>query len=139
MEFPDDRISVDEFGAPLDEQVGAQVDTAIGRATLICWVVDGRTGPLAEEQYIAKRLRQISVRVLLVVNKIDEGSRIPEAAEFHRLGFGDLYETSAEHGLGVAELMDAILPYEALTNVTQDHQEAVNAFNEKRRANFTGS
>jgi len=38
-----------------------------------------------------------------------------------------------------AELMDASLPYEALTNVTQDHQEAVNAFNEKRRANFTGS
>ena len=38
-----------------------------------------------------------------------------------------------------AELMDASLPYEALTNVTQDHQEAVNAFNEKRPANFTGS
>ena len=38
-----------------------------------------------------------------------------------------------------AELMDASLPYEALTNMTQDHQEAVNAFNEKRAANFTGS
>ena len=38
-----------------------------------------------------------------------------------------------------AELMDASLPYEALTNMTQDHQEAVNAFNEKRPANFTGS
>ena len=37
-----------------------------------------------------------------------------------------------------AELMDASLPYEALTNLTQDHQEAVNAFNEKRAANFTG-
>ena len=37
-----------------------------------------------------------------------------------------------------AELMDASLPYEALTNMTQDHQEAVNAFNEKRAANFTG-
>jgi enoyl-CoA hydratase len=38
-----------------------------------------------------------------------------------------------------AELMDASLPYEALTNLTRDHQEAVNAFNEKRKANFTGS
>ena len=37
-----------------------------------------------------------------------------------------------------AELMDASLPYEALTNLTRDHQEAVNAFNEKRRAQFTG-
>jgi enoyl-CoA hydratase len=38
-----------------------------------------------------------------------------------------------------AELMDASLPYEALTNLTADHQEAVNAFNEKRAANFTGN
>ena len=37
-----------------------------------------------------------------------------------------------------AELMDASLPYEALTNVTADHQEAVNAFNEKRRPQFHG-
>ena len=38
-----------------------------------------------------------------------------------------------------AELMDASLPYEALTNLTADHQEAVNAFIEKRAANFTGN
>jgi enoyl-CoA hydratase/carnithine racemase len=35
-----------------------------------------------------------------------------------------------------AELMDASLPYEALTNLTSDHQEAVNAFNEKRKPVF---
>ncbi|RLA55223.1 MAG: enoyl-CoA hydratase/isomerase family protein [Gammaproteobacteria bacterium] len=38
-----------------------------------------------------------------------------------------------------AELMDVSLPYEALTNMTNDHQEAINAFNEKRKAQFTGS
>ncbi len=118
FELVDTGGIMEDAETPLDEQVGAQVDTAIGRAALICWVVDGRTGPLAEEQYIAKRLRQISVRVLLVVNKIDEGSHIPEAAEFHRLGFGDLYETSAEHGLGVAELMDAMV--ERLGEVPED-------------------
>ena len=37
-----------------------------------------------------------------------------------------------------AELMDASLPYEAITNVSADHQEAVHAFNEKRRPQFTG-
>ena len=46
---------------------------------------------------------------MLVVNKIDEAMHIPQAAEFHRLGFSDLFETSAEHGLGVAELMDAMV------------------------------
>ena len=37
-----------------------------------------------------------------------------------------------------ANLMDASLPYEALSNMTHDHQEAVNAFNEKRKPNFSG-
>jgi enoyl-CoA hydratase len=34
--------------------------------------------------------------------------------------------------------MDACLAYESLSNVTRDHQEAVNAFREKRAAVFTG-
>ena len=109
FELVDTGGIMEDAETPLDEQVGAQVDTAIERAALVCWVVDGRAGLLAEEQYIAKRLRKISDRVMLVVNKIDEASHIPEAAEFHRLGFGDLFETSAEHGLGVAELMDAMV------------------------------
>jgi enoyl-CoA hydratase len=35
-------------------------------------------------------------------------------------------------------IMDASLAYEAITNVGADHQEAVNAFKEKRKPRFTG-
>ncbi|MXW49053.1 MAG: enoyl-CoA hydratase/isomerase family protein [Gammaproteobacteria bacterium] len=35
-------------------------------------------------------------------------------------------------------IMDASLAYEALTNVTEDHQEAVHAFREKRKPIFKG-
>lgn len=36
------------------------------------------------------------------------------------------------------ELMDASVAYEMMSNLTADHQEAVNAFREKRKARFTG-
>ena len=36
------------------------------------------------------------------------------------------------------QVMDASLAYEALSNQTKDHQEAVNAFREKRAPRFTG-
>ncbi len=36
-------------------------------------------------------------------------------------------------------LMDPAVAYEMMSNLTDDHQEAVNAFREKRKPNFTGN
>jgi GTP-binding protein len=99
---------LESAATPLDEQVAAQVEIAIGDAELVCWVVDGRAGLLPEERYLASKLRPLGDRVVLAVNKIDSETHVADAMEFHRLGFGALFEISAEHGLGVAELMDAI-------------------------------
>jgi GTP-binding protein len=99
---------LEEAATPLDEQVKAQVEVAIGDADVVCWVVDGRAGLLPEESHLASKLRALGDRVILAVNKIDSEGRFPDAMEFHRLGFPALFEISAEHGLGVAELMDAI-------------------------------
>ena len=99
---------LESVATPLDEQVAAQVEIAIGEAELVCWVVDGRAGLLPEERFLASKLRPLGERVILAVNKIDSEGRFADAMEFHRLGFPELFEISAEHGLGVAELMDAI-------------------------------
>lgn len=124
FELVDTGGILEEVDTPLDEQVGRQVDAALARADVVCWVVDGRTGLLPEEQYLAKRLRSISEQVLLVVNKIDTAQHMPDAGEFHKLGFGELFEVSAEHGLGVAELMDAIAERVAVTE-TEDESDEV--------------
>jgi GTP-binding protein len=99
---------LESVATPLDEQVAAQVEIAIHDAELVCWVVDGRAGLLPEERFLASKLRPLGERVILAVNKIDSEGRFADAMEFHRLGFPELFEISAEHGLGVADLMDAI-------------------------------
>jgi GTP-binding protein len=109
FELVDTGGVLESTDAPIDEQVALQVGIAIEEADVICWVVDGRAGLLPEEQFLAAKLRPIQDRVLLVVNKIDSAARVGEALEFHRLGFPRMFETSAEHGLGVAELLDAVV------------------------------
>jgi len=99
----------EKAGGELERQVDAQCEMAIADAQLIGWVVDGKAGVLADDLAIAHRLRPHSERVLLLVNKIDSPARVPaEALEFHRLGFPGLFEISAEHGHGVAEVLDEV-------------------------------
>ncbi len=93
----------------LDEQVAEQVQLAIAEADVVCWVVDGALGIVPEDIALSQRLRSISDRVLLVVNKIDHAGRSAGATDFYRLGFPDLYAISAEHGLGINELLDEIV------------------------------
>jgi GTPase len=87
--------------------VRSQVLIAIDEADLIIFVVDGRAGlsPLDEE--IAMVLRKSQRPVLLAVNKVDAAGQEGALAEYYRLGFPQLVSISAEHGRGVAELLEA--------------------------------
>ncbi len=83
-----------------------QVLTAITEADLVVFVVDGRAGLTALDQEIAGILRRSQRPVLLAVNKIDSGGNEAALADFYRLGFASVQSISAEHGRGVAELIE---------------------------------
>jgi GTP-binding protein len=55
---------------------------------------------------LAHALRRAGRPVLVVANKIDAGGRADLTAELYRLGFGDPLPVSAEHGRGVAEMLE---------------------------------
>ena len=57
---------------------------------------------------VAKRLRRAGASVTLAINKMDPGAGEGRAGEFSQLGFGPGQPSSAEHGLGVESLMEAI-------------------------------
>jgi len=87
----------------------AQAQTAIDTADVIIFLVDLKTGLTADDQDIATLLRQSGKPVVVAVNKADQIGDIPaEAYEFYNLGLGELYTISAEHRLGVGDLLDAV-------------------------------
>lgn len=87
-----------------------QVGFAIEAASVILFTVDAREGVTALDERIAALLRKSKKHVLLVANKADRGKeKIADIAEFYRLGFGEPFYISAEHGNGEAELRTAVL------------------------------
>jgi GTP-binding protein len=85
-----------------------QVDFAIQAASIILFVVDVRSGVTALDELVAEKLRRFGKQVLLVVNKVDTESEEETADEFSRLGLGEAYPISAEHGRGMTDLTEAI-------------------------------
>ena len=83
-----------------------QVMMAIEEADLLVFVVDGRAGMTALDLEIARILRRSQHPVLLAVNKIDGAGQEAAPADFYRLGFAAVQPISAEHGRGVAELLE---------------------------------
>ncbi|MBI3182311.1 MAG: ribosome biogenesis GTPase Der [Myxococcales bacterium] len=94
----------------LQREVREQAQAAVEEADLILFVVDGRAGLTATDQEVADFLRRGGKRVFLAVNKVDtEKVRDAAVADFYRLGLGELFDVSAEHGRGLTELVDGLL------------------------------
>ena len=90
----------------IPRKIVQQAQIAIDTASIIFFVIDGRTAITAADQELARLLRRTQKPVFVVVNKIDAEKHSPEVAEFYRLGFDHVFPVSAEHGRGITELLD---------------------------------
>jgi len=92
-------------------QVRKQAQFAIEEADLILFLVDGKEGVSSVDYEVAGLLRRTGKPALLVVNKIESEKRLQEAGDFFSLAAGEPISVSALHGIGVDDLLEAILPY----------------------------
>lgn len=86
-----------------------QVEMALAEADVIVFLVDGRTGPHADDVAIAAMLRRTNLPVVLAVNKLD---RLPDELAHHDfwgLGLGEPYPVSSIVGKGSGDLLDVIV------------------------------
>jgi GTPase len=94
---------------PLHDLVARQGRRAIDGADLLVMVADGREGLVSGDETIARELLETGKPLLMAVNKIDDKRARDASMEFYQLGIDPVLEISAEHGTGVAELLDAIV------------------------------
>ena len=91
----------------------AQTERALADADAALLLIDGRAGVTPVDRFFANQLRVRRVPVILAVNKCEGGAGEGGVAEGHSLGFGQPIPISAEHGEGLADLYDALSPFEA--------------------------
>jgi GTP-binding protein len=92
-----------------EAEINKQVHLAIDEADVIAFVVDVESGRTDLDDAIASILRKSGKKVILIVNKVDNHNRIPDAQEFYGLGLGEIYCISSMTGSGTGDMLDAMV------------------------------
>ena len=100
----------DEDEATLPGRMRQQTEAALLGADVVLFVIDARAGLTPLDEEIGRWLRTSTVPVVLVANKAEGKAGEHGLYEAFSLGLGDPVPLSAEHGQGMADLFEALLP-----------------------------
>jgi len=101
----------DEDPHSLPGRMRAQTEAAVAGADVALFMIDSRVGLVPLDAEIGRWLRAGDTPVVLVANKAEGRAGNDGVLESLELGFGDPVELSAEHGEGMVELFEALLPH----------------------------
>jgi GTP-binding protein len=109
----------------LTQRMTEQTRLAIAEAEVCLFVVDGREGVTAGDEIIAEALRRSGKPVILVANKCESRASDAGLGETYALGFGEPVAISAEHGVGLPDLLEALKPFvEKTEEETSEDEES---------------
>jgi GTP-binding protein len=100
----------DDDAASLPGRMRAQTEAALTGAKVALFVIDARSGLTPLDEEIGRHLHQCNVPVVLLANKAEGRAGDHGLFESYALGFGDPVAFSAEHGQGLGDLFEALLP-----------------------------
>jgi len=100
---------IEKEGDELQEHIFDQTMFAVDEADLVLLLVDSRTGPSDIDVNIAKRLKKVHGKTMLIANKADSDKVEAQIFEFLKLGLGDPYPISAAVGRNIGDLLDLIV------------------------------
>ncbi|MBX6367998.1 MAG: ribosome biogenesis GTPase Der [Rhodospirillales bacterium] len=114
----------DDRGPGLEARMRRQTEQALAAADVALFLIDARAGVTPLDAHFAAWLRRGKTPVLLVANKSEGKAGDAGAMEAFSLGLGEPIAISAEHGEGLAELHDALLPYAEAAGAAAEEAEA---------------
>ncbi|NNM51104.1 MAG: ribosome biogenesis GTPase Der [Pseudomonadales bacterium] len=104
-----DTGGLGEGEAGIEVGMAEQSRAAMTEADILFFMVDARSGMTSADQALAKEVRSLEKRVILVVNKVDGMDEDTGMADFFGLGFREMYAIAASHGRGVLHLISQVL------------------------------
>ncbi|GEO36081.1 GTPase Der [Skermanella aerolata] len=99
------------FDDSLEARMRRQTERAIEEADVALMLIDARSGVTPLDHHFAQWLRKGKTPIILLANKCEGRAGAPGLYEAFELGLGEPVPISAEHGEGLAELVEALLPY----------------------------
>ena len=85
-------------------------ERAVEEADVCLFLIDARAGILPDDEVFAEILRRRADHVILAANKAEGSAADAGVIEAYSLGLGEPIRLSAEHGLGLDELYQVLLP-----------------------------
>src|SRR5712691_6295208 len=97
--------------ATLAGRMQVQTERSLDLADVALLVIDAREGVTQADRHFARWLRRAGRPVVLVANKAEGRAALAELGDAYALGLGEPVAISAQHGEGLAELYERLLPF----------------------------
>ncbi|MEK4028954.1 MULTISPECIES: ribosome biogenesis GTPase Der [Bacillaceae] len=106
-----DTGGIDIGDEPFLEQIRQQAEIAIEEADVIIFLTSGREGVTTADEEVAKILYRSKKPIVLAVNKVDNPEMKSQIYDFYALGFGEPFPISGAHGIGLGDMLDAVVSH----------------------------
>lgn len=115
----------------IEQRMWKQTKYAIDQSDVCLFLFDSREGVHPYDEHFAAIIRESHKPVILLANKCEGRAQENSIYEAHKLGLGDPIPFSAEHGLGMDLLYDALSEYDE--NIEEEAVDEVESVEEEEK------
>ena len=117
----------EDAAVTLPGRMRAQTEAGLAMADVALFLIDARAGVTPVDEEIARWLRDSDTPIIVAANKAEGKVGAEGVSEAWRLGLGEPFGLSAEHGEGIVDLFDALRPYLEPEDDADDEAAAIAA------------